>query len=335
MVEAIVSILMPVKNASSFLDECIQSILDQSYQSWELIAVDDHSSDDSKSKIEAYEQADPRIKLLSNNGNGIIPALRLGLEMSTGLYISRMDADDKMSPNKIESLVNLLESENGISVSTGQVNYFSNTSIADGYKKYEDWLNGLMINETNFKEIYKECVIPSPCWMMRREDLLRIGAFNLDTYPEDYDLCFRMYEHQARVVTAKQILHHWRDYSDRTSRTHKHYADNRFLDLKIHYFLKLEYSNNDHLVLWGAGKKGKTIAKTLIDQNIEFSWLSNNDKKIALKIFDQHIQDCESFQFNKAHLIIIAVANKEAQNDIRQSLEKHGMEAAKDYFFFC
>ena len=133
--------------------------------------------------------------------------------------------------------------------------------LGDGYQKYQDWLNYLSATGNNFTEIYKECVIPSPSWMMHRGDFDAIGGFKSHIYPEDYDLAFRMYKAAYKVMPCDQVIHRWRDYPTRTSRTDDNYADNRFLNIKVHYFLDIDYRPTQQLVLWGAGKKGKQIAQ--------------------------------------------------------------------------
>ena len=67
-----ISILMPVKNAALYLDECLNSILRQTYEEWELICVNDYSTDRSAEIITKFSDSDLRIQLLQNNGTGII-----------------------------------------------------------------------------------------------------------------------------------------------------------------------------------------------------------------------------------------------------------------------
>mgnify|MGYP000860087858 CR=1 FL=1 len=74
--------------------------------------------------------------------------------------------------------------------------------------------------------------------MVHKTDLDLCGAFLADRYPEDYDLAFRFYEKGLTCISCNKILHYWRDYDTRTSRTSEHYAQNYFLEIKLHYFLK-------------------------------------------------------------------------------------------------
>ena len=137
------------------------------------------------------------------------------------------------------------------------VKYFSEKELGNGYKNYETWLNSLTSKGLNFNEIYKECVIPSPCWMVHREDLEKVNNFESKIYPEDYDLAFRFYQIGLNCIKSNKVLHMWRDYPNRTSRTNPNYADNSFLKLKINYFLKLSY-NETKISCLGQEKKEKS-----------------------------------------------------------------------------
>ncbi|TCK69235.1 glycosyltransferase involved in cell wall biosynthesis [Winogradskyella wandonensis] len=335
MANDLVSILTPFKNVSAYIEACLDSILNQTYEHWELIIVDDNSTDDSYKKVEAYAKKDQRIKLLTNDGNGIIEALRLAFNASSGTFITRMDSDDIMVSTKLEVMVDQLKHFGKQHIATGLVKYFSSDGISDGYAKYEAWLNRLTLKGANYSEIYKECVIASPCWMVYKSDLINCNAFNPNRYPEDYDLTFRFYEQGYRCIPNNQILHYWRDYRTRTSRTHEHYAQNYFLDIKLHYFLKLDYDASRPLTIWGAGFKGKTIAKTLVEKDIPFYWICDNEKKIGKSIYGVKLQPFEDLKNIDHPQTIVTVANSKEQNDIISYFKKLNMLAMTDYFFFC
>lgn len=304
----LISILMPVKNAGDFLQPCLESILSQTEGNWELIAVNDHSNDGSGELLRSC--GDARIKVIENEGQGIIPALRLALEASSGQLVTRMDADDLMAEGKLASMKRDLINSGPGHVALGLVEYICE---GEGFRKYAEWLNGLTREGRNFEEIYKECVIPSPCWMVWREDLLKCGAFDSGRYPEDYDLCFRFRGGGLKCLPCSEVLHVWRDHPDRASRNDENYADNRFLDLKLDYFLK--YESGGELVLWGAGKKGKFLAAALMNRGVDFRWVCNNEKKIGREIRGKLIEDCKVVNSIPSAQVIVAVAG-DAQREI-------------------
>ncbi|GAA4885499.1 glycosyltransferase [Flaviramulus aquimarinus] len=335
MQKPLISILIPFKNTTAFISNCLLSIQNQTYTNWELLIIDDASTDNSYTIVKQFAEHDNRIKLIKNSGNGIIDALQLAFSKSKGEFITRMDSDDIMYPKKLEVLSTNLLKFGKQHIAIGLVNYFSEEGIKEGYKSYEIWLNELTKSGNNYSEIYKECVIPSPCWMIHREDLMTCNAFNPDRYPEDYDLAFRFYKHQFKCIPCDTVLHDWRDYSYRTSRTHVNYAKNHFIDLKLHYFLELDYNPNKTLVVWGAGNKGKSIAKALIKRDIPFEWICDNPNKIGRDIYGNILKPFSYLKTLKNPQSIITVANKNSQKEIKSYVNKLEMKAIDDYVFFC
>lgn len=331
----LISIVMPVKNTSAFLEECLTSIMNQTYTNWELLAVNDHSTDDSYEILSEFSQKDKRIKIFNTNGEGIIDALKLAYCKSSGEYISRMDSDDLMQPKKLELMAEDLLLNGKGHIALGLVKYFSKEGIGEGFCKYEAWLNSLTKQGNNFSELYKECVVPSPCWMVDRADFEKCGGFNSTVYPEDYDLVFRFYQHGLKCLSSNGLLHLWRDYPTRTSRTDKHYADSSFIEIKTNYFLQLHYDKSKNLVVWGAGKKGKFVAELLLKNNFPFQWICDNPKKIGKDIYGQKMLPFTALDEIKNTQSIITVANPKAQTEIKRYFEKRGQYPMKDYFFFC
>ncbi|MBT6746542.1 MAG: glycosyltransferase family 2 protein [Flavobacteriales bacterium] len=326
---SLVSIIMPAKNAGPFIEECLNSILNQTYDDWELIAVNDNSTDDTIEKLQEFSKKDNRITALDNTGNGIIDALKLAYSKCGGTYVTRMDADDIMPPSKLELMVASCEPN---TVVTGKVKYIGE-NLREGYIYYQDWLNKFVDSDNHYSEIYRECVIPSPCWMMDRQSFENIGGFESEIYPEDYDLVFRMYQHSVKVKPIKELLHIWRDHGARASRNDDNYSDNNFLDLKEKYFLNLDHDSEKKLCVLGAGKKGKTMVKKFIEQGLDFIWATDNLNKIGKNIYGKIIANQDVvFDSKESYQVIILVANKDEQEIIKSKLsEKPNL----DGFWFC
>ncbi len=330
-----VSILIPFKNTEKYLADCLNSILNQTYKNWQAILVDDNSIDESLNIVNEFSKSDSRIIVLKNKGNGIIEALKTAYNKADGKFITRMDSDDLMTTNKIKFMVNDLKFKGPGHIALGLVRYFSESGIKEGYKRYQDWLNSLISKGKSFSDIYKECVIPSPCWMLYRSDFDKTNGFSSSTYPEDYDLAFRFYENGFKCIPCNKVLHLWRDYPFRTSRTNINYKENSFLKLKINYFLKLSYNPLKTLVLWGAGKKGKKTASLLISTKTPFVWICNNPNKIGLKIYDVILKPWQKLNSISNCQSIITIANENSQTDIKAYFESRKMKNMVDYFFFC
>lgn len=109
----LVSIITPTFNAEKFIRATIESVLNQSYQNWEMILVDDASTDETVSIIKEFAKKDNRLKLTElskNSGNGF--ARNVALEKAAGKYIAYLDADDLWFPKKLENQIQFLKTNN-------------------------------------------------------------------------------------------------------------------------------------------------------------------------------------------------------------------------------
>lgn len=111
MQDKMVSIILPVYNAERFLSLCLDSILKQSYQKWELIAVDDGSMDDSLEILDSYAGKEHRIHVISKKNEGVSVARNMALEQAQGEYVYFVDADDVVMPEALAILVKAMETK--------------------------------------------------------------------------------------------------------------------------------------------------------------------------------------------------------------------------------
>lgn len=269
----LVSILLPVKNAAPWLDACIQSILNQELQDWECVVVDDHSTDHSLALISAYACFDSRFRIFSNEGNGLIDANKTLLRHARGKLVTRMDADDLMTPNRLHYMSEMLLQSAANTVVTAKVQFFPEQECGIGTRFYEQWLNGLCDTQTHWQHLWRECVIPSPCWMAKTEELIAAGGLDSPDYPEDYDMAFRLFAHGFSVRAVPEICHLWRQHSHRFSRS-SHYSAEKFMALKWNWFSKLEWHKYQQLFLLGTGDKGKLLKGILQSEGIPFHWIT-------------------------------------------------------------
>ncbi len=100
-----ISIIIPVYNAEDYLDRCIDSVLDQSFTSFEVILVDDGSTDSSPLICDRYSGTDPRFRTIHKKNGGVSSARNAGMNMAKGQYLMFMDADDALLPDALERLV--------------------------------------------------------------------------------------------------------------------------------------------------------------------------------------------------------------------------------------
>lgn len=315
-----ISILMPVKNEAMYIKALIESLHLQTFSNFELIAIDDHSIDDTFKILSDFSVLDKRIRVFKNNGDGIIAALQTAYTNASGDYITRQDADDIMPAKKLEILRNTLDHSGPGSVATGKVHYFSDGELKQGFINYANWLNSLCENDTHYQAIFKECVLASANWMMKRVDFDLVGAFNHAIYPEDYHFVFRLYENNIKIKSSDIITHLWRDHPLRASRTLPQYQDQKFYALKVNYFKRIH--GEQEVCLWGAGPSGKKLAKELKQQNVSFKWVTDNKKKIGKIIYDSKIDSPEYLRCNNKLTVLIAVTQKNSLKEITTYLQQ-------------
>lgn len=141
-----ISVILPVYNAQDTIGEAIQSIINQTYTDWELLVINDGSTDNTRSVILSFD--DPRIKYIENDGNKqLIYSLNRGLELASGKYIARMDADDISLPERFACQVRYMDSHPEIIVCGTYMQKFGNRVVPDiisFYSNNDDIKNNIL-----------------------------------------------------------------------------------------------------------------------------------------------------------------------------------------------
>ncbi len=131
----LVSIIMPCHNSSVFIMEAIQSIVDQTYTNWELLVMDDHSTDNTVSLVRGMQEEDGRIVLHTSEENyGVARQMNKGIARARGEYIARMDSDDRSAPERIIQQLSYLEKFPGICLCTTDYKVFRSSGAGEEQK---------------------------------------------------------------------------------------------------------------------------------------------------------------------------------------------------------
>src|SRR5689334_3656303 len=138
---------MPTFNTAPYLAACLDSILAQTEEHWELIAVNNFSTDESPAILQEYASRDSRIRFFHNTDvrgrTGVSPANRFAFKQVRGPLVTRMDSDDIMPPDRLSIMKKMLMEHGKGYIATGAVRFFGDNGVGDGYRRYEAWLNGL------------------------------------------------------------------------------------------------------------------------------------------------------------------------------------------------
>lgn len=207
-----ISICMPVYNASRYLRDCIDSILSQSFTDFELLIVDDGSTDDSVEIIRSY--SDSRIRLIENK-HDYIGSLNLLLQEARGKYIARMDADDVMLPNRLETQYQFMETHAEIDVLGGQMNMFNDEAAKD-----TSWKSQVKEGTITLSDMISCCCVCHPTTMLRK-DCLSQFAYRPDAkYAEDYALWVELLSAEKRIFNLSAPLIYYRVHKTQISQIH-------------------------------------------------------------------------------------------------------------------
>ena len=201
------SLVMPAYNAGTTIGRAIESILAQSYGGWELIIVDDGSTDETGSIAREYAGRDMRIRVVEQENAGCAAARRTGALVATGDFVTKMDADDALTPDALAVLSTAIDTEPGYDIYS-----------ATGYKVYPDGSRREIFGALRYLEpisltvedLIDECWIFSGAASIRRKTLERVGGFRADMRCEDYDLWLRAL---AQGATHRHIPAHIYLYS--------------------------------------------------------------------------------------------------------------------------
>lgn len=182
-VDDLVSIVLATYNGSSTLPEAVRSIYEQSYKKWELIVIDDCSSENICKALDAYTH-DPRIKIYRNEKNiGLARSLNRAIDLSSGAYIARMDDDDVSERERIEKQLGFMSNNPEVDVLGSGATLVSpnleDISIKLMPERHEDIK----------RDIYKYSPLIHPTVMMRRSFIRKFGGYNETMRrKEDYEL---------------------------------------------------------------------------------------------------------------------------------------------------
>lgn len=183
-----ISVLMPAYNAEKYIAEAIESILNQTFNDFEFIIVDDASTDQTQKIIERYKKKDKRIIYIKNKLNqGVCKSLNIGIERAKGRYVVRMDADDWSFPNRLKLQYDFMEKNPSIGISGGTMEVCDENMKLINNRSYQ--LSDSQIRKKIF--LYSPFSHPSTIW--RKEIMIKAGKYDerFDK-AEDYDLYFRV-----------------------------------------------------------------------------------------------------------------------------------------------
>ena len=230
--QPIVSVVMPCYNASAYLREAIESVQSQTYQDWELLIIDDGSTDDSKQIAQAYSVEDKRIKLIEQPNSGACRARNNGIEHAKGMFIKFLDADDILYQTCLEEQVRQM---NHLQVNQipfgdyGQIDAKGN--IFSTYEYTKEHLSLLEKDQVYAMFCYWQILITAP--LHRKKSLIKVNGFDTDLpRHQETDLHFRLAIADVQFVYYPTFTFYYREYTS-ASRITSNYRSGKIKEIPL------------------------------------------------------------------------------------------------------
>jgi hypothetical protein len=310
-----VSVLLPVRDAGVWLQECLDSLARQTLDAYEVVAVDDGSRDGSGERLLARARLDPRLRVL-----------RLSLAEARAPVVARMDADDVAHPARLALQLERLERDRSVDVLGCRVE-----AIADpgrlpgpGMRAYVEWTNGLIDHDALARNRFVESPLVHPSVAMRAACLRRLGAWRDGDGPEDYELWLRAFDAGLGFAKLEEVLLAWRDSPGRLTRTDPHYTPERFLGTKLEALARGPLSGRA-AVIWGAGPIGKRWARALQARGVPLrAFVEVDPRKLGSRIQGAPVVGVSAASGFRDELHLAAVGQRGARERIRAEAAKLG-----------
>jgi len=332
---ATVDIALPVRDASATIAEALDSIRRQTFTDFRCLVLDDGSRDDGLDVVRAFTADDPRFELHEFPPRGIVATLNDALRLATAPYVARMDADDRMSPERLERQLGAAERDASIDVVSSRVRFFGD-GVSPGLLRYETWLNSLVTHDDIVRDLFVESPIPHPSVMMRTGALRRLGGYRDVPGPEDYDLWLRAWRNGMRFAKCEQTLVEIRDHAARLTKTGARYSTRELIACKAEHAVAGFGWEGRGLIVWGAGRDGKRIARGLrragaaIDAFVDIA-----PTKVGRSLLGVDVLPYDSLRSGSRCPIVVAVGTLGAREKIRTELVSWGFADGADFVCFA
>lgn len=194
-----VSVILPTLNDQNFIQECIQSVIEQTEKRWELLVIDGGSTDDTLGIIDQFN--DERISVIE--GGGFVESLNIGIRVAEGDYIARVDADSRSHPTRFKKQLSFLEQNPDV------------VAVGSHLKRVDPTTNNTLIDEKPLahsdieNKLFDASPFAHPTMMFRTNILREIGGYRDYTW-EDYELYTRLLDYELANIDEVLVTEHER-----------------------------------------------------------------------------------------------------------------------------
>lgn len=321
-----------MRDGAAHLAEAAASLEAQTEGDFEVVAVDDGSTDRTSAILADWAARDARVRVLRQEPSGIVVALERARAAARGRYLARMDADDVSEARRFAVQRGLLEEDPTLGACGARIRYFPRRHLRDGARRYEQWINGASSPEEVARELFVECPLAHPAFFLRAEAVSRVGGYRERGWPEDYDLILRLWRGGWRLANAPEVLLRWREGSERLSRNHGAYAPEAFLACKVHHLRKTLLAGGRGAVVWGSGPVGKAFARALLAAGTPVeAFVDVDPRKIGQEIHGAPVLDTAAGLCRQGVVHLAAVGQPGGRRTLRGVLTGGGLTEGTDF----
>jgi glycosyltransferase involved in cell wall biosynthesis len=322
---------MPVRNEAPYLPAALCSLARQTFTDWELIVVDDGSSDDSPAILATAAQKDARIRIIRQHGEGLVIALNTGLAACKSQLIARMDGDDICHPLRLERQVAYLDNNPDVGLVACNFRHFPRPHLKQGMLAYETWQNALADHDLILRDRFIESPFVHPSIAARRELINAMGGYRDLGWPEDYDLWLRLADAGTRFARLPDLLFFWRDHPERATRVMHEYEATAFRACKLHHLLNGYLKDTCDVIIAGAGLEGRAWHRLLAAEGIKVSnWIDVDRRKIGTTLHGAPVVSTQQLPDLRSK-ILVAIGVRGAREQFRELVSPMGLKEGLDF----
>ncbi|HNV69100.1 MAG TPA: glycosyltransferase [Candidatus Ozemobacteraceae bacterium] len=322
---------------ASTLREAIDSLRQQTEPDFELVIVDDGSTDDGVALVESIAACDRRVRLIRQGPLGIVAALQRGIQESRGRFLARMDADDVCLPERLGCQRAFLEQHFDIGLVSCLVDHLAVSAEQDGYRRHVDWLNRVITSDEICRARFIESPLAHPSVLFRRELVDRYGGYRAGDFPEDYELWLRWLEAGVRMEKIPRVLLRWRDLPQRLSRTDARYDLDSFFRVKAGYLARWLAVTNPHhprVWIWGASRLARRRAELLFAEGISpEGFIEVKPGRVGTSVLGVPVVSRECLPPVGSVFVVVFVSARNAREEIRAVAQRQGYREGEHFVF--
>ena len=333
MVNELVSIIMTAFNEEKYIAQAIDSILMQTYKNFELIIVDDGSTDATPQIISNYNDNRIRAFMLPEN-RGVGAAHAFAIKQAKGEIIAIADADDVHHEDRIQKQLTFLKNNKDIGVVDCFVEYFADNEEIKNSPRYayitnfrQKHIDRIVTSEQYNRSLYWFCSVVHSASMFYKKLITPFNYSEL-TVIEDYEIFYKMNKSGVKFGKVPEVLVNVRITSNSTTLAQNQVLMKNFIIIKNEEITSL-IENNQKLYIWGTGQGGLEVAKLLKEKNIEIAgFLDNNEQKLGELIEGHTVVDYKTLDYKNSGILIVSSVGK---FEIVEQLESVGLREFEDF----